>query len=166
MPDVKTLYDEDFVAWSEEQAEALRATARGGTNQKLDWENLAEEIESLGRSERRELRSRISVIIEHLVKLGHSPAPDPRNDWQDTILRERAEIEALLEDSPSLRREVPELIKKATRHGVEAAARELQKRAELGQPLQEVLKSKAYFDLFDYTPAQILGDWFPPEPKG
>jgi hypothetical protein len=58
---------------------------------------------------------------------------------------------------------VPELIKKETRRGVEAAARDLQKRGELSQPLQEVLKSKAYLDLFDYTSERILGDWFPPE---
>jgi hypothetical protein len=75
MPDVKTLYDEDFVAWSEQQAEALRAAARTGSNQQLDWENLAEEIESLGRSQRRELRSRLSVIMEHLVKLEHFAGP-------------------------------------------------------------------------------------------
>jgi len=48
MSDVKTLYKEDFVAWSKEQAEALRSAARDGSNQKLDWENLAEEIEKLG----------------------------------------------------------------------------------------------------------------------
>ena len=47
MPDVKTLYDQDFVTWAEQQAEALRAAGRGTTNQPLDWENLAEEIEDL-----------------------------------------------------------------------------------------------------------------------
>ncbi len=48
MTDLKTLYEEDTVAWSEQQAAALRAAARGGSNQPLDWENLAEEIEELG----------------------------------------------------------------------------------------------------------------------
>ena len=51
MSDVKTRYDEDFVAWSKEQA--LRVAVRSGSSQKLDWENLAEEVESLGFSERR-----------------------------------------------------------------------------------------------------------------
>ena len=51
MADTRTLYEEDFVAWTEQQAEALRSAARGSTNQPLDWENLAEEIESLGRSD-------------------------------------------------------------------------------------------------------------------
>ena len=50
MKDVKTLYDQDFVAWSKLQAEALRTAARTGSNQELDWENIAEEIESLGTS--------------------------------------------------------------------------------------------------------------------
>jgi hypothetical protein len=165
MPDVKTLYDEDFFAWSQEQAEALRSSARCGSNHLLDWENLAEEIESLGRSERRELRSRISTIIEHLVKLGHSPASDPRNDWQDTIRRERVEIERLLEDSPSLARQVSNLIEKETPHGVEAAIAALGSRGELPSSLQPALKAKAYLDFFSYTPEQILDDWFPPEPK-
>ena len=48
MTAVKSLYDEDFFAWSQQQAEALRAAARGGWNQPLDWHNLAEEIEDLG----------------------------------------------------------------------------------------------------------------------
>jgi Domain of unknown function DUF29 len=63
------LYEADFVRWTEQQSSAIRDAARSGANLPLDWENLAEEIESLGRSQRRELRSRISVIIEHLLKL-------------------------------------------------------------------------------------------------
>ena len=74
-----------FVRWAEQQSSALRDAARVGTNLPLDWENLAEEIESLGASQRRELRSRLSVILEHLMKLDHSPAIDPRTGWMDTI---------------------------------------------------------------------------------
>ena len=55
MSDVKSLYDEDFVAWTQQQAKALRAAAGSRTNQPLDWENLAEEVEDLGKSVRREL---------------------------------------------------------------------------------------------------------------
>ena len=97
------LYEEDFVRWTEEQAAALRDAARLSTNLPLDWENLAEEIDSLGRSQSRELGSRIAVIIEHLIKLETSPAADPRPGWIDTIGRERRDIEDLLNDSPSLR---------------------------------------------------------------
>ena len=77
MPDMKTLYDEDFVAWSRQQAEALRASAHGRTNQQLDWENLAEEIEGLGISQRSALASYIMRIIQYLAKLEFSPAIDP-----------------------------------------------------------------------------------------
>ena len=59
---------------------------------------LAEEIESLGRSQRHELRSRIAVIIEHLLKLEHSPAVNPRRGWIDTIGRERLNVEDLLQE--------------------------------------------------------------------
>ena len=48
MDEAAALYKADFAAWSKNQADALRSAARGGSNQKLDWENLAEEIESLG----------------------------------------------------------------------------------------------------------------------
>ena len=166
MADVKALYDEDFVAWSEQQAEALRAAARGGSNHQLDWENLAEEIESLGKSDRRELASRLAVIVEHLIKLDHSPARYPRKRWRQTILRERGEIERILDDSPSLRREVPKLIRNEAKRAAEIALGELDIRRELGQGLRETLKRKNSLELFSYTPDQILGDWFPPEPKG
>ena len=77
MSDSSTLYDEDFFAWAKQQAEALRAASRAGSNLKLDWENLAEEIESLGRSQRHELRSRLGVVLAHLLKLKRSPALVP-----------------------------------------------------------------------------------------
>jgi hypothetical protein len=63
MTDLKTLYEQDTAAWSEQQAAALRAAGRGGSNQPLEWENLAEEIESLGKSLRYALRSQISRIF-------------------------------------------------------------------------------------------------------
>ena len=91
------LYQRDFVRWTEQQSTALRDVARSSTNLPLDWENIAEEIESLGRSQRHELRSRIAVILEHLLKLERSPASDPREGWMDTIGRERLNVEYLLE---------------------------------------------------------------------
>lgn len=165
MTDLKTLYDKDFVAWSQEQAQALRAAARTGSNQRLDWENLAEEIEDLGKRDRRELASRIATIVEHLVKLEHSGAKEPRSGWQQTVRRERAAIERLLEDSPSLNREVSDLARKETRRAAEAAVADLKARSDLSRSLQQSIKAKSYLDLFQYTPDQVLSDWFPPEPK-
>ena len=63
------LYDSDFVLWSERQAALLRRMGnRERVNDQVDWGNLAEEIESLSRNDRREIRSRLRVICEHLLK--------------------------------------------------------------------------------------------------
>jgi Domain of unknown function DUF29 len=96
-------YDDDFVAWAEQQSGALRAAARTGSNRLPDWENLAEEIEGLAISQRTALRSQIRRIVRHLVKLQFSPARDPRRGWIEAIGDARSEIEDLLEASPSLR---------------------------------------------------------------
>src|SRR6185312_14675802 len=72
MSEVTTAYETDVVAWSREQAEALRAEASRSSHNRLDWANLAEEIESVGTSQRHELKSQIRRIIEHLLKLQYS----------------------------------------------------------------------------------------------
>src|SRR5689334_18164580 len=104
-----SLYDQDLVLWSEQQARELRAAANAGWNAPIDWENLAEEIESLGRSERHALASHIGTVIEHLLKLEVSPT-DPARGWRDTIRRARRDIARLLRDSPSLQREIPRMV--------------------------------------------------------
>jgi hypothetical protein len=145
------LYETDFVRWTEQQSSALREASRFPTNLPLDWENLAEEKESLGRSQRREMRSRLMAILEHLLKLERSAATDPRDGRMDTIERERSEIELLLEDSPSLRREVARMIARESPHAARLAARAPFRHAEeigdLAVP--------------NYTEEQVLGDWFP-----
>jgi hypothetical protein len=158
MTDMKTLYAEDTVAWSEQQAAALRAAARTGSNQLLDWENLAEEIESLGKSVRLGLRSRIARIIQHQVKLEHSPAIDPRKGWRRTIRQARVEIERILEDSPSLRPEVPRLIDEETGRAVRLAISDMEEHDELDRLELPTLRKASFSE------AQVLGDWFPDEP--
>ena len=106
MPESSVLYDEDFLAWTKQQAKALRAAATAGSNLRLDWEHLAEEVEDLGKSDRRELRSQIRRIIRHLAKLQWSPAIDPRRGWRESIRDARSEIQDVLVDSPSLAREL------------------------------------------------------------
>jgi Domain of unknown function DUF29 len=91
----------------------LRGQAGGRLNEAPDWENLAEEIESLGLSQRHELSSRIATILEHLLmKLAASPAHEPAPGWVQTVVRERDQIEDLFDKSPSLRRQVPAIIHK------------------------------------------------------
>ena len=99
-------YETDVSRWSERQGALLRRLAAGErvNDADLDWPNIAEEIETVGRSERAALSSHISNVLEHLIKLQISPATDPRAGWRETILRGRSEAEELLRDSPSLRR--------------------------------------------------------------
>jgi hypothetical protein len=157
MTDLKTLYETDTVAWSEHQAAALRAAARGGSNQPLDWENLAEEIEDLAKSLRQRLRSQIARIIQHEVKLEYSPAIDPRNGWRRTIRLARIDIDRILEDSPSLKREIPRLIEKETAGAVQVAILDLEDHGEIDQMELPAIRNTSY------TEEQVLGDWFPEE---
>ena len=157
MPDdVKTLYDRDLLAWAKEQAEALRSAARGGSDQALDWANLAEEIEDLGASQQSGLASQIRRIIEHLLKLENSPAPDPRPGWWESIVGARVEIEVLLERNPSLRGELPSIV--AAEHKRAARKAGLERYGELKPAIAARLRATTY------TAEQILGDWFPPAP--
>jgi uncharacterized protein DUF29 len=158
MTDLKTLYETDTVAWSEQQAAALRGVARGGSNQPLDWENLAEEIEDLAKSLRQRLRSQIARIIQHEVKLEYSPAIDCRNGWRRTIRLARIDIDRILEDSPSLKREISRLIEKETAAAVQVAILDLEEGGEIDQMELPAIRNTSY------TEEQVLGDWFPEEP--
>jgi hypothetical protein len=159
MTDVKTLYEADTVAWSENQAAALRAAASGASNQPLDWENLAEEIDDLAKSLRRRLRSQIARIIHHQVKLEYSPAIDPRNDWRRTVRLARLDIGRILRDSPSLKREIRGLIEEETAGAVQLAIIDLEERDEIDDMELPAIRGTSYNE------EQILGDWFPEEPS-
>jgi hypothetical protein len=149
------MYDQDLVRWSEEQARALRAAANAGWNAPIDWENVAEEIESLGRSDRRALASHIAIAIEHLLKLQASPSTMPPRGWKDSIIRARREIDRLLAESPSLRREIAGMIDQEF-----PSARML---------VRGSLKDYGEQSLIDleqvtYTEDQVLGEWMPGTP--
>jgi uncharacterized protein DUF29 len=154
----KRLYSEDFVLWSKQQADALRAAAHGGSNQQLDWGHLAEEIEDLGVSQRSALRSQIRRIIRHLAKLEHSPASGPRRGWVETIGDARAEIDDLLETSPSLEAEISGDIAQQTPRAIRLAIQDLQGYEEIDTTRLANLRAASY------TEEQVLGDWFPGEP--
>ena len=160
MADAQTLYDRDFVAWTEQQAEALRAAAQGGANQPLDWENLAEEIESLGKSDRRELRSQIYRIIRHLAKLQFSPAIDPRRGWMESVIDGRVQAELVVADSPSLAPQVGQIVSDQTAKALKQAIFDLGEFGEVDTATQRALRQTRY------TADQVLGDWFPPSPSG
>ena len=91
------LYDQDFYLWIETISKQLKA----GKFAEIDLANLIEEIESMGKSEKRELKSRLIVLLMHLLKWQYQP--EKRNEsWRSTIIEQRICIELLLEDSPSL----------------------------------------------------------------
>jgi hypothetical protein len=144
------LYEEDFVRWTEQQAAALRDAAGLTTNLPLDWENLAEEIDSLGRSLKHELRSRLMAIFEQLLKLEHSPAIDPRRGWIETIGRERLIIEDLLQESPSLKVDLGAEIEHAKSRALRLVTCSL---SDFGEASEMPLPT--------YSEDQVLGDWFP-----
>ena len=156
MSKIGDLYDRDFVLWTEEQAALLRNAK--GSNLPLDWDNLAEEIESLGRSQRTELKSQIRRILRHLFKLVASPAAEPRGGWHATIRDARVEIEDVLEDSPSLRHEIADIVAKQARSAAKLAAADLERHGERAD------KPWAILERGGFTAEEVLGDWFPERP--
>ena len=150
------LYDRDVVAWTEQQAARLRDAAGTRPNPPVDWVCVAEEIDSLGKSDRRELRSHLTVIVEHLLKLRHSPAREPRVKWTETVLRARIGIGVLLADGLSLAHGMDEVFAKASGDGAKLAGRSLDAHGKTEtQPLSRLLAEHGF--MLD----QVLGDWFP-----
>ena len=119
MPRNSVDYEEDFYAWTVEQARLLRS---GGLSS-IDIENIAEEIESLGRSDRRELESRLTVLLMHLLKW-RIQSKLRSQSWSGTILEQRRRIAKLLQESPSLRPSVDEVLAEAYSDAREAASNE------------------------------------------
>jgi Domain of unknown function DUF29 len=81
----RSLYKEDYYAWTKQQSAELRRLAAARIESPLDLENLAEEVESLGQSDLNTVRSQTRRIIEHLLKLEYSPAADPRLQWRRSV---------------------------------------------------------------------------------
>jgi hypothetical protein len=124
----RSLYQTDYYAWTKQQAAALRAMAARRANSTLDLNNLAEEVESLGRSELNTVRSQIQRILEHLLKLEYSPSEQSRSDWRHSVVQARDEIEDHM--TASIRRDVEADLAKLFERGRREAAFALRKRAE------------------------------------
>ena len=113
------LYGQDFYAWVEEQVAALRS----GHMQQLDLENLAEEIEDIGRSQRRAVKSALTIILIHLLKYRHQ-SERRTNSWRATIREHRRRVRNELADSPSLRPYIERILADCYEDAREAAADE------------------------------------------
>jgi hypothetical protein len=117
--DVASRYDSDFYGWTTEQATLLRL----GRLAEADIENIAEEIEALGRSQKRELVNRLAVLLTHLLKWQFQP--ELRGiSWRLTIAERRDELTEHLDDNPSLGLDLDQTITRAYRKAVLAARRE------------------------------------------
>jgi hypothetical protein len=119
VPAKSPLYDQDFYAWSNQQAALLRA----GKLDQADIDNIAEEIESMGKTEKRELVSRLTVLLLHLLKWRFQPARRG-NSWKNSIATSRDQLTDHLDDNPSLRSQLPQAIASAFRYARRAAAEE------------------------------------------
>jgi hypothetical protein len=96
------LYERDFYRWATEQAAAMRNKRLELEALGIDWANVAEELDTLGRSEKRELRSRLAVLLLHLLKWQHQPMHQSAS-WRRTIEIQRETVGELLSESPSLK---------------------------------------------------------------
>lgn len=142
------LYERDFFEWSQEQARLLRE--RRFTD--LDLENLVDEVASVGASEKREIESRLEVLIAHLLKWKYQPGARSSR-WRGTIEEQRRRIARVLKSSPSLQRYPEEVFEDCHLSGRLRAARETG------------MDYTLFPDAPPFTAEQALdGDYLPKEP--
>lgn len=137
------LYDTDFYAWTQQQCQALANKAWAD----LDWSNLQKEVESLGKQEYRELVSRLTVLIGHLLKWEYQPEGRCRS-WFLTIREQRRAIQRHLQRSPSLRALTAEALNDGFEAGVDLALRET------------LLPLRVFPEVCPYTFEQVLDSTF------
>ena len=138
------LYNQDFYVWTMEQADLLRRHKPDW----MDWENVAEELESMGKKDRRELVSRMTILLTHLAKW-YWQAEKRSPSWSGTIEEQREQIELSLNDSPSLRSFIQYSFQEAWGRAIKKAAR------ETGLPLS------TFPEACPWPIEDVLGDWMP-----
>ncbi len=142
-----TAYETDYNQWLKETVKQLQER----NFEQVDWDNLIEEIESMGKSDRRALMSLLTRLIEHLLKLAYWQEEKKRsgNHWAAAIVNFRAQIQHRLEDSPSLRQELAAMYDKVYPVAIKSVSQLFS------------LNSDAHISL-----EQTLDDnWFPPAEK-
>ncbi|MEH2446975.1 MAG: DUF29 domain-containing protein [Nostoc sp.] len=143
------LYEIDFVAWTEETVQLIRA----GQFEQVDWDAVIEEIENLGRSDRRELKSRLEVLLQHLLKWQYQSSLRS-GSWQNTINEQRNRIIDLLQESPSLKSYPEEVLAQCYHRGLKAASNETELPIdtfpmECPYPIAQVLDAEFLPDTID-----------------
>ena len=137
----QALHDEDLLAWAERQAAHLRA----GQLDRLDVEHLIEELEAMAGNLRRELKNRLRILLAHLLKWQAQPKRRSRS-WAATIAEQRDQIEALLEENPSLRRSLDGVARSAYPRAVRLAS------------IESGLPRDAFPSELPYETGEILGE--------
>lgn len=144
--DRQTLYETDYLQWIESTAEKLRSQDYGN----VDWENLIEEIEDMGRSERRSLESNLIVVLLHLLKWQYQS--DRRSgSWEASIIEHRRRIKKAIQESPSLRPYLERILAESYTEAVKQA------KAETSLPL-ETFPSECPYELI-----AVMDDEFLPQ---
>lgn len=112
-------YEQDFYGWTQEQAALLRA----GRLTDLDIENLIEEVETMGRSEKRELESRLTGLLMHLLKWQYQDVRRGRS-WELSIIEQRLKFEETLDENPGLKPKLNDILFKSYKFAVIQASQE------------------------------------------
>ncbi len=141
----ESLYETDFYAWTQHQAQLMRQ----GQWHQVDAANVIEEIESLGRQQRQELRNRLAILLAHLLKWQYQPEKRSRS-WLATIRIQRLDITDLLNDNPSLQPYITEAFQKAYAKAVQLAVKETN------------LAKGEFPEIAPYTSSQALSNSFYP----
>ena len=139
-------YEKDFYSWTQEQAELLKH----GRFSDLDIANLIEEVESMGRSEKRELESRLTILLLHLLKWKYQDVRRGRS-WQLSIDEQRIQFEKTLNENPGLKPALDQIIKDAYKLAVIKAARETK------------ISKSIFPESCPWTLAQFIEDGFYPD---
>ena len=143
------LYDQDFYTWAPRQAALVRARRLD----ELDLENVAEELESLGKEQAHKLEAAFRVLLLQLLKQAHQPQRRSRS-WRSTVVRERTNVERILADNPGLKPQRARHFETAYRGARKEAA------AETGLPIATFPEAPPY------TAEQAMDEAFWPEPAG
>ena len=152
------LYETDFYAWTQDQAAKLRRLEEQAVNLDLDLPRLAEEVEDLGKAERDAVRSRVTRIIEHCLKLEYSPTTGPRLGWYDSIDDARRELSRKL--TATLRRDLEGELARLYQRARRWTQRALRRRGEAAAA--DALPSECPYDL-----DRLLNeDWYPQSRHG
>jgi hypothetical protein len=154
-PSPPELYERDTHAWAMSQAAALRDFLAGRPAEP-DWGNIVEEIESLGRGQTTALRSRVGNILVHLLKLAHARDAAPRRNWQMTVVEQRTRLERLLDENPSLRPHLAEIVATEFPRAARQAAKELGFYGDRAGVA-------AVRGAAPLSAEQVAGDWWPEE---